>query len=216
MAKIARPTYDVGWYTPSEIKAKLEAGGSLEREVRKEYTRLRDISQKRLKRLSAAGYSGTEVYEKNVKHYPKLASIKSKSELAQRLSDLSRFVGSTQSTVKGIKEREKKVLEKLHEHDFGFVNEDNLKDFGDFMELYRDNMVDMAGYDSGDAAELYSVVEKHKLDPEKVAADFEFYLDNLEELKKMRRAKSSTGDTENFKRRVEKKLKRGKKDGSRL
>ena len=82
------------------------------------------------------------------------------------------------------------------------------------MELYRDNMVDMAGYDSGDAAELYSVVEKHKLDPEKVAADFEFYLDNLEELKKMRRAKSSTGDTENFKKRVEKKLKKGKKNGS--
>lgn len=210
MPKIARPTYDVGWYTPSEIKAKLEAGGSLEKEVRKEYTRLRDISQKRLKRLAAAGYTETDVYKKNISHYPKLKDIKTKSELSQRLSDLSRFVGSSQSTVKGIKEREKKVLEKLHEHDFDFVNESNLSDFGEFMELYRDSMADMEGYDSGDAAELYSVVEKHKLDPEKVAEDFGFYLENLEKLKKMRRAKSSTGNTENFKKRAERAVKRGK------
>lgn len=208
MAKIARPTYDFSWYTPSEIKAKLDAGGSLEKEVRKEYTRLRDISQKRLKRLAAAGYTNTEVYQRNYRHYPKLKDIKSKSELAQRLSDLSRFVGSSQSTLKGIKEREKKVIEKLHEHEFDFVNEGNLRDFGDFMELYRNNMMDTAGYDSGDAAELYAVVEKHKLDPEKVAADFEFYLENIEELKKMRRSKSSTGDTDKFKRRVEKKVKK--------
>ena len=214
MAKTARPTYEFSWYTPSEIKAKLDAGGDLEKEVRKEYTRLRDISQKRLKRLAAAGYTDTEVYEKNVKHYPKLANIKSKSELAQRLSDLSRFIASSQSTVKGIRERERKVLEKLHENDFGFVNESNLKDFGEFMELYRDSMADMAGYDSGDAAELYSVVEKHKLDPDKVAEDFELYLDNLEQLKKMRRAKSSTGNTEGFKRRVEKIVKKGEKNGS--
>lgn len=215
MPKLARPTYDVGWYTPSEIKAKLEAGGSLEREVRKEYTRLRDISQKRLKRLAAAGYTDTEVYQKNVSHYPKLKDIKSKSELSQRLSDLSRFIASSQSTVKGIKEREKKVLEKLHEHDFNFVTESNLSDFGEFMELYRDSMADMEGYDSGDAAELYSVVEKHKLDPEKVAEAFDFYLENLEKLKKMRRAKSSTGNTENFKKRVERAIKRSKqKNGS--
>ena len=95
MATRARLTYDFSWYTPSEIKAKLEAGGDLAKQVRKEYTRLRDISQKRLKRLAAAGYTDTEIYQRNYKHYPKLKDIKSKSELAQRLSDLSRFVGSS-------------------------------------------------------------------------------------------------------------------------
>lgn len=208
MAKIARPTYDVNWYTPSEIKAKLEAGGDLEKEVRKEYTRLRDISQKRLKRLAAAGYTNTDVYQKNVLHYPKLKAIKTKSELAQRLSDLSRFVGSTQSTVKGIKAREQKILESLKESGYTFVNESNLKDFGDFMEQYRDQLLDM-DYDSGDAAELYRIVEKHGLDPDKVAEDFEFYLDNLEKAAALRKAKSSTGNTENFKKRLEKKIKKG-------
>ena len=194
MAKIARPTYEFSWYTPSEIKAKLDAGGDLEREVRKEYTRLRDISQKRLKRLAAAGYENTDVYQKNVKHYPKLKDIKSKSELAQRLSDLSRFVGSTQSTVKGLKEREKKVLKTLKKSGYKYVNESNLSDFGDFMEYYRDALYDLE-YDSGDAADLYTVVEKNKLDPEKVKEDFDFWLENVEDAKKIRKAKRRTGKT---------------------
>lgn len=208
MARVARPTYDVNWYTPSEIKAKLEAGGDLEKQVRKEYTRLRDISQKRLKRLAAAGYTNTEVYQRNVKHYPKLKDIKSKSELAQRLSDLSRFVGSSQSTVKGIRSRDQKTLQSLKESGYDFVNESNLKDFGDFMEQYRAQLLDM-DYDSGDAAELYRIVEKHNLDPDKVAQDFEWYLDNLEKAAALRRAKSSTGNTENFKKRLEKQIKKG-------
>lgn len=194
MAKIARPTYDFSWYTPSEIKAKLEAGGALEKEVRKEYTRLRDISQKRLKRLAAAGYTNTEVYQRNYRHYPKLKDIKSKSELAQRLSDLSRFVGSSQSTVKGIKEREQKVLKTLKKSGYKYVNESNLSDFGEFMEYYRDAMYDME-YDSGDAADLYTVVEKNKLDPEKVKEDFDFWLENIEDAKKIRKAKRRTGKT---------------------
>ena len=194
MAKIARPTYEFSWYTPSEIKAKLDAGGDLERQVRKEYTRLRDISQKRLKRLSAAGYENTDVYQKNVKHYPKLKDIKSKSELAQRLSDLSRFVGSSQSTVSGLKEREKKVLKTLKKSGYKYINESNLSDFGDFMEYYRDALYDLE-YDSGDAADLYTVVEKNKLDPEKVKEDFDFWLENVEDAKKIRKAKRRTGKT---------------------
>jgi hypothetical protein len=194
MPKIARPTYDVGWYTPSEIKAKLEAGGSLEREVRKEYTRLRDISQKRLKRLAKVGYTETDVYKKNVSHYPKLKDIKTKSELAQRLSDLSRFVASSQSTVKGLKEREKKVLKTLRKNGYRYLNESNLSDFGEFMEYYRDAMYDLE-YDSGDAADLYTVVEKNKLDPEKVKEDFDFWLENIEDAKKIRKAKRRTGKT---------------------
>ena len=194
MAKISRPTYDVNWYTPSEIKAKLEAGGDLKREVRKEYTRLRDIAQKRIKRLAKAGYTDTEVYQRNYKHYPKLKSIKSDSELAQRLSDLSRFVASKSSTVKGLKEREKKVLETVHKHKYKWVDESSIKDFGEFMEYYRDAMYDME-YDSGDAADLFTVVEKNKLDPEKVKEDFDFWLENVEEAKKIRKAKRRTGKT---------------------
>ena len=197
MAKIARPTYDVNWYTPSEIKAKLEAGGDLEKEVRKEYTRLRDISQKRLKRLAAAGYTNTDVYQKNVHHYPKLKDIKTKSELAQRLSDLSRFIASRMSTVKGIKDTRSQRIRTLHEHGFTFVNDSNYADFAEFMESYRDQLLDIE-YDSGDAADLFGVVVKHELDPEKFKEDFEFWMENLEIAKKLRKSRKTTGNYDAF------------------
>jgi len=210
MARKASLRYDFNWYTPSNLKAMLEGSKDLNREVRKEYSKLRDIARKRLQRLEAAGYTETEAYRRNVNHYPKLKDIKTKSELAQRLSDLSRFIASSQSTVSGIKEREQKVLERLHENQYNFVNESNLKDFGEFMEAYRDQMLDME-YDSGDAAEVYSIVVKHKVDPEKVKEDFEYWLEHIDEALKMRRSKASAGNYERIKKRLDKKLKKGNK-----
>lgn len=210
MARKASLRYDFNWYIPSNLKARLEGSKDLSREVRKEYSKLRDIARKRLQRLEAAGYTETEAYRRNVNHYPKLKDIKTKSELAQRLSDLSRFIASSQSTVSGIKEREQKVLERLHENQYNFVNEFNLKDFGEFMEAYRDQMLDME-YDSGDAAEVYSIVVKHKVDPEKVKEDFEYWLEHIDEALKMRRSKASAGNYERIKKRLDKKLKKGNK-----
>ena len=210
MAKRATLKYDFNWYTPSNIKVMLEGDKGLQSEVRKEYTRLRDISQKRLKRLAKAGYTDTEVYRRNVKHYPKLKDIKSKSELAQRLSDLSRFVASKQSTVSGIKEKERKALESLSEHGYGFVNESNIQEFGEFMEEYRNQLLDM-DYDSGDAAELYSVIQKHKIDPEKVKVDFEYWLENLEKAQELKRSKASYGNYEKVKKRLDVKVQKSKR-----
>ena len=210
MQRKARLSWDFNWYTPSNLKAMLE--NKKEPQVRKEYSRLRDIAQKRLKRLEEAGFSETEVYKKNISHYPTLKEIKTKSELAQRLSDLSRFIKSSQSTVQGIKERRQKVLESLSEHGYGFVNESNLNEFGDFMESYRANMLDME-YDSGDAAELYSVSIKHKIDPEDLKKDFEYYLDNLEELKKLRRSKKRTGSAKELKKALDEKIKEKRTKG---
>lgn len=209
MARVSRPSYDFNFYTPSNLKAMLEGDKDMVRAVRKEYTRLRDIAQKRLKRLKAAGYEDTEAYRRNVSHYPKLKDIQTKSELAQRLSDLSRFISSEMSTVSGIKSRAQKTIESLSEHGFGFVNESNLQDFGEFMEQYRDQLLDME-YDSGDAAEVYSIAIKHKLDPEKVAENFEFYLENLEAAASLRRSKSD-GNVEKFEKRVLKKVKKSKR-----
>ncbi len=211
--------YDFVWYTPSNLKAMLEGDKELSSQVRKEYTRLRDVAQKRLKRLKEAGYEDTEAYKRNVMHYPTLKDIKTQSELAQRLSDLSRFIKSELSTVSGIKERERKTLESLSENGFGFVNEGNLAEFGDFMEQYRDQLLDME-YDSGDAAEVYQVAIRHKLDPEEVAQNFEFYLENLEAVKKIKRSKKrrgskNDGDIQKFEKSVIKKnrqLKRKRAD----
>lgn len=197
----AKLTYDPNWYIPTKIKAEIQENRAA---VRKEYTRLRDISQKRLKRLKAAGLDDTQVYLRNYKHYPKLKDIKSDSELAARLSDLARFITAKGSTVSGQKDIMKKSLSTLHDTGYTFVNESNFRDFGKFMEEYRNQMLDMS-YDSGDAADLYGVVVKHQLDPEKVKADFEFWLENLDRAEKLRKSKSA-GNYEKTKGRIQKQL----------
>lgn len=202
--KPAQPSYGPTWYTPQNLKLQLLDGNKSQ--VRKEYTRLRDIAQKRLKRLEAAGYADTQAYKLNIKHYPKLKDIKTDYELIGRLSDLSRFILSKMSTVSGRREVEEKTLETLHLHGYEFVNSSNLKDFGKFMEEYRNQKLDMI-YDSGDAADLYGIIEKHQIDPKQVEEDFNLWLENLDSASKMRYSQKSAGDYEKMKKRLEKKVK---------
>lgn len=205
MKRTASLTYEDDWYTPTSILTQIKIGDL--KKVRKEYTRLRDIAQKRLKRLEAADMGDTQAYLKNVHHYPKLKDIKTKYELAGRLSDLSRFIKAEASTVSGQRQIRAKTINTLHEHGYDFVNDTNIVDFGRFMEEYRKQKLEDMGYDSGDAAETYSVVVKHELDPEEVKKDFEFWLENLATAKTLRRSKASKGSAERIKKRIIKKTK---------
>lgn len=183
MAATGKLKYDTDWYQPKNLRAQMKAGDL--GDVRKEYTRLRDIAQKRLKRMGQTRWSRTQTYLRNVNHYPKLKDIQSEAELAKRLSDLSRFISAKLSTVSGMNTQMKKSLKTLHEHDYNFVNEDNYIDFGKFMEEYRFQKLDEMGYDSGTAAEAFNQLEVHRVDPLKVKEDFEFWLQNQELLEDM-------------------------------
>ena len=178
----AKLTYDEEWYQPANLRKQMKEGKL--KEIRKEYTRLRDISQKRLKRLGNSMFRDTQMYKRNVNHYPLLKNIQSESELAARLSDLSRFITSQTSTVSGMNAQMNRSLATLHEHDYKFVTKENFISFGKFMEEYRFQKLDEL-YDSGDAAETYEALEKHRVDPEKVKEDFEFWLQNQETLQAM-------------------------------
>lgn len=200
MPKKAAPTYDYEFYFPSNIVAEIKTGHEIT--IRKEYTRLRDIAQKRLKRLAAAGYADTQTYKQNAAHYPKLKDIKSIFDLAQRISDLANFVKSPGSTVSGLKSRRRKTLEKLHEHEYSFVDESNLDAYGEFMEEYRNQKLDQE-YDSGDAYDTFKVMEKHGIDPKEIKDDFEFWLENKKTAESLRKSKASYGDPSKLKQRVE-------------
>ena len=178
----AKLTYDEEWYQPAKLRAEMKAGNMAA--IRKEYTRLRDISQKRLKRMGSSMFRDTQMYKRNVHHYPLLKDIQSEAELAARLSDLSRFITSQTSTVSGMNAQMNKSLKTLHEHDYKFVTKENFISFGKFMEEYRFQKLDEL-YDSGDAADTYEALEKHRVDPEKVKEDFEFWLQNQETLEAM-------------------------------
>ena len=109
MARYAILTYDQNFYLPQNIRSLYNVKNkSYSSEVIKEYTRLRDIAQKRLKRMSESEFADTQIYRKYKDAFPKQKDLRSASDLAYTLSDLARFVSSPQSTITGLKERRKK------------------------------------------------------------------------------------------------------------
>lgn len=87
-----------------------------ERRLRQEYTRLRDIAVKRLKRIRrepGLSDADTDYWESQT---PKLSSLVSRLELEDALANLSIFIANPEiSTVGGIRERIKKE-KSFYEH----------------------------------------------------------------------------------------------------
>lgn len=112
MARKKLLTYPAHEYFP-DILTRMHT----ERELRQEYTRLRDIAQKRIKRLLASEFSGSQTANKWAKGVPRLSDMRTKSDIAHGLSDLSSFLESPYSTLTGqrdIKAKQRAMLEKRY------------------------------------------------------------------------------------------------------
>lgn len=114
-----------------------------ERALRKEYTRLRKIANKRLKRLQASEYKETDIAKEYAAGFALLADVE---DLPRELTQLARFVASEKSSITGLKRMENKTISTLNQHGYTFVNAKNVGQFGAFMEEMR-----QAGY-----SKLYS------------------------------------------------------------
>lgn len=207
MASRAALTYSRDFYMPQKTIGMIKAGGKAEKAIREEYTRLRDISQKRLKRMAKDPiFSKSDTYLKNVDNFPKLKDITSPEMLADKLADLSSYISQKTSTLAGAKDVMYKSLETLHANEYPFVTPENYLEFGKFMEEYRFQIQDEE-YDSGDAAETYGVLEKHKIPVEQIKNDFEYWIANRETLDKLYKKAKSTGDASALKAQHERYLK---------
>ena len=111
--------------------------------LRKEYTRLRKIANKRLARLQASKYKDSELAREYAGGFEILANV---ADLPRELTVLARFVASEKSSITGLKKMETKAISTLHQHGYTFVNAGNIGQFGAFMEEMR-----QAGY-----SKLYS------------------------------------------------------------
>lgn len=112
-------------------------------ELRKEYTRLRDIAQKRIKRLAQDPQSMTsDIYREHRHGFPTIKSMQgSRDALERAMADVALFVRDPTSTVGGLRER-------------------NLQRAGAVG-------VDTGGWSAGDYMSLgdwWAYVDSHKLD----------------------------------------------------
>ena len=83
-----------------------------DKDLRKEYSRLRDIAQKRIKRLGKDPIAGTsDIYKEFAGGFPTLKNIGTdRRTLEQSMADIARFVRSESSTVGGAREAFKRNI----------------------------------------------------------------------------------------------------------
>ena len=94
------PRNNLEWYTADAIT---NADVWTPQMIRREYSRLRDIAQKRLKRLAEAEPE-SYAYRHNVGQYAPARGQTTK-ELAAKLPELARFIAAKTGTVRGIREQ---------------------------------------------------------------------------------------------------------------
>lgn len=109
-----------------------------ERALRKEYSRLREIANRRLKRLLASEYKETDLAKEYAGGFAILAEVE---DLSRELTTLARFIASERTSVTGLQRIEKQTISTLHRHGYTFINAGNVGQFGTFMEEMR-----QAGY----------------------------------------------------------------------
>lgn len=179
--------YPRDYYTVSALEL---ADVLTNKEMRAEYSRLRSIAQKRLANLRRAGYTDDNFYRYNAERFVPLADIKNEKQLMQKLSDIANFLSSTKSLVRERRRKERDILETLHEHGLTFVTRKNMKEFGEFMEAFRQQKLD-SFYSSDQAADLYGLAMEKRINPESLQKNFEEFIDEQEKIRNITRKKNS-------------------------
>lgn len=111
------------------------------KEIRAEYSRMRDAAQKRLQRLDKSEFSESKAALMHPFGFPKLNDIDQR-DLPKAMNELYRFLRAGTSTVYGQREAKEKTIEKFNKAGFdkeGFDLHDpeNFKNFISVMERVR-------------------------------------------------------------------------------
>lgn len=152
-------------YTPYALKKYPE------KDLRKEYSRLRAIVQKRLTRIIAAGLDRTGAYKSRLASLPKLREIQTQPSLRSNLVELYRFV-QNRTTVTQIREDRIKRLESLQRYGLNWINEENLDRFDDYMGYMREQGY-IENYGSEEVVEYYEKMRSREEVIEELAGGFE-------------------------------------------
>ena len=177
---MGRKTYSL--FSPSQISKMSES------QIRKEYSRLRSVANKRIQRMQKAGLG------KNMnKPFATIQQINesSKWNVASQLANVSTFLRSDRTTVSGEKRFIDEFKKNMVDKGYGSLvesNEDVYKMI-DFMENMREQYGDKL-FDSGDALDVLQETQRLNIPVEKVKENYDAFASNLSELENMETPKT--------------------------
>ena len=178
-----------------------------DKEIRAEYTALRDIIQKRIKRITKNPiYRGhdrrkTDFYRQWKSGVPKIRDLKGKQSI-YILAAMKGYVKNKKNTARGYDEYVSEKIKELHKAGYTKINKSNFQDFIDYMEKYRSEKLDhIRG--SVEVAEAFITLKNKNIDMDDFFENFELYMSNIESIKKLKKP-LKTGKLEEVKARLTK------------
>lgn len=149
--------------------------------LRSEYTRMRDIAQKRLKRLAASD-EGKYVAEMHPEGFPKLKDMTGRADLVKALTEVSRFLTAKRSSLSGMKESISKTIDSIKEETGIEIPREQLGNYGRFLNKMKKELGLKPGYyESKYIAEVWSDLQnKGKITKKELRDAVKKYLDEYD------------------------------------
>lgn len=146
------------------------------REMRKIYSYFRAVANKRVKRIEAAKLTGaSKAYQALGGIVPPLSAIPAE-KLPYALRETAVFLSRAGSTVKGIRDAQKRRIKTLQERGYE-VDEQNFGKFVQFMEEAKDRLL-AEGLSYEKIMELYVAVKNREVHLAHIMDDFTWWAEN--------------------------------------
>ena len=141
--------YDEKWYTVQGAETMARVGTKDDMAtMRAEYTRMRDVAQKRIKRLGQQ-FPESKAYQSHSKGFPKLKELDPR-DFAKAFSELAKFVRAKGSTVTGQKEIKNKTIKTWQDQGLNL----NQKNYDKTIKILEEMRKQKIVYGSDKAVEL--------------------------------------------------------------
>ena len=141
--------YDEKWYTVqgAETMARLGTKDDIAT-MRAEYTRMRDVAQKRIKRLGKQ-FPESKAYQTHAKGFPKLKNLDPR-DFPKAFAELAKFVRAKGSTVTGQKQIKEKTIKTWQDQGLNL----NSKNYDKTIKILEEMRKQKIVYGSDKAVEL--------------------------------------------------------------
>jgi len=172
MSRYTKFSFPISAYQPQALQE-----GYSEKELRREYSRLRSVARKRLERFEGSEFEESNVYRYNKGKYVPLSQVSNKGELVHLLSDVARFLTAEAGSVTGQRAIRDKAIATWHDKGYTWLNKSNYAAFARFLEFSRE-FVGQPYLEK--AAELFRRADDQGVSVEQIKSNFEWYWKNFD------------------------------------
>lgn len=164
------------------------------KEARAAYSELRSIANKRIQRLNKLGFTDYRSEFPTIKQITETSYFTIESALA----DVSAFLRSDRTTVRGVKKFYKEFRQTMTEMGYGNAvkTDRDIYKLGIYMDYLREYWSD-ALFDSGDALDVFQEGQRLNIPLEKLLYNYDLWVQNIDKMEKLRRSPGGKAFSQN-------------------